>query len=266
MGYGLTFEDVKKINQPAPVTAGWGSVTRCTDVEQFSLHRIELKPGAIQPLHFYPGGEGQVFVEEGEIVVRSLDPNGTQQAVLVRQGETFAIGKFLVHGFSSKSGAVAYLFGSYIGALDKAVMAEPQDQAKAAAAALAASNLTPGGQPTSDVREKYWGKIETILDSDVAGKRILVTKGGQSSMEFHVHKHETYFIHSGLLKVGLRVGRAENRSIVLKAGESYDIHPGVMHMRMALEDTVIIEVSTRDSDTDSHLVEDGQTYSFIETT
>ena len=37
-----------------------------------------------------------------------------------------------------------------------------------------------------------------------------------------------------------------------------------MHMRMGLEDTVIIEVSTRDNDADSYLVEDGQTYSHID--
>ena len=37
-----------------------------------------------------------------------------------------------------------------------------------------------------------------------------------------------------------------------------------MHMRIALEDTVIIEVSTKDSDSDSHLVEDGKKYKFKE--
>jgi len=37
-----------------------------------------------------------------------------------------------------------------------------------------------------------------------------------------------------------------------------------MHMRMAMEDTVIIEASTRDDDGDSYLVEDGQTYRHVE--
>jgi mannose-6-phosphate isomerase-like protein (cupin superfamily) len=114
------------------------------------------------------------------------------------------------------------------------------------------------------VRKKYWGRIETILSEDVAAKRIFVAKGGQSSLEYHVEKSESYYIHSGLLRVGLRIGRAENRSIVMKAGQSYDVHPGVMHMRMGLEDTVIVEVSTRDNDSDSYLVEDGQTYRHID--
>jgi len=37
-----------------------------------------------------------------------------------------------------------------------------------------------------------------------------------------------------------------------------------MHMRMAIEDTIIIEVSTTDDDNDSHIVEDGKTYKFVE--
>jgi len=35
-------------------------------------------------------------------------------------------------------------------------------------------------------------------------------------------------------------------------------------MRIALEDTVIIEFSTLDDDGDSHIVEDGKTYKHIE--
>ena len=69
-----------------------------------------------------------------------------------------------------------------------------------------------------------------------------------------------YFIETGKLKVGLRVGRAQNTSLTLEAGEIFHINPGLMHMRMALEDTVIIEVSTKDNDSDSHIVEDGTKY------
>jgi mannose-6-phosphate isomerase-like protein (cupin superfamily) len=120
------------------------------------------------------------------------------------------------------------------------------------------------GKPTTDVREKYWGRIESIFSGEIAAKRIFVQKGGQGSLEFHVEKRETYYIHSGLVRVGLRIGRAENRSIVMRPGESYDMQPGVMHLRIGLEDSVIIEVSTRDSDSDSYLVEDGQTYRHID--
>ena len=35
-------------------------------------------------------------------------------------------------------------------------------------------------------------------------------------------------------------------------------------MRIALEDTIIIEWSNKDDDKDSHIVEDGKTYKFTE--
>jgi len=35
-------------------------------------------------------------------------------------------------------------------------------------------------------------------------------------------------------------------------------------MRIALEDTIIIEWSNKDDDGDSHIVEDGKTYTFTE--
>ena len=35
-------------------------------------------------------------------------------------------------------------------------------------------------------------------------------------------------------------------------------------MRIALEDTIVIEWSNKDDDTDSNIVEDGKKYTFIE--
>mgnify|MGYP003629956114 CR=1 FL=1 len=112
-----------------------------------------------------------------------------------------------------------------------------------------------------DVVEKYWGNMFPIFENDnFCVKRIFMKKDSQSSLEYHVKKKEMYFIETGKLKVGLRVGRAQNTSLTLEAGEIFHINPGLMHMRMALEDTVIIEVSTKDNDSDSHIVEDGTKY------
>jgi mannose-6-phosphate isomerase-like protein (cupin superfamily) len=89
-------------------------------------------------------------------------------------------------------------------------------------------------------------------------------KGSQSSLEYHVVKDEFYYIYSGRLKLGTRIGRGENTSIMLEKGDVYHIPPGLMHMRIALEDTVIIEWSNKDADTDSIIVEDGRNYDFSE--
>ena len=79
-------------------------------------------------------------------------------------------------------------------------------------------------------------------------------------MEYHIKKKESYYIETGTLKVGLRIGRAKNRSILLNEGDVFHIPVGLMHMRIAETDCVIIEVSTKDDDGDSHIVEDGRYY------
>ena len=105
----------------------------------------------------------------------------------------------------------------------------------------------------------------TLFDQlDVSVKRIHMNANTQSSMEYHIHKRESYYIEKGKLKLGLRVGRGVNKSVILTQGDVYHIEPGLMHMRIALEDTVIIELSTTDDDSDSHIVEDGKTYKFVE--
>ena len=112
--------------------------------------------------------------------------------------------------------------------------------------------------PTSDFRSKYWGSIETITNGAYTGKRLFFRKGEHSSLHFHCAKMETYFIHSGRLLIRLRAGRGEDRFFELPAGYTLNIPPGLMHQNGALEDTVIMEISTHDEDSDSFLVEDGQ--------
>jgi mannose-6-phosphate isomerase-like protein (cupin superfamily) len=113
--------------------------------------------------------------------------------------------------------------------------------------------------------EKYWGDMSTLFDQDgYSIKKIRMKAGTQSSMEYHVHKKESYYIEKGLLQLGLRIGRGENKSLVLSEGDVVHIPVGLMHMRMAIQDTTIIEVSTTDDDNDSHIVEDGKTYNFVE--
>ena len=125
--------------------------------------------------------------------------------------------------------------------------------------------IVPEIMKASPVIEKYWGSIQNIYANDEFTLKVVIMKAStQSSMEYHVKKDEYYFIKSGLLKLGLRIGRAKNISILLKAGDVYHIPPGLMHMRIALEDTEIIEWSNKDDDLDSNIVEDGKTYNFIE--
>lgn len=264
MAYGLTFDQVRQTNRPMPHHQHWGSIISLTEMPEYAMYRMDIVAGGAQQLHFFPS-RYQAFVETGEVMVRRLDRSGREHAGTVSAGEVLPLPRFLLHGFATAQGAVIYLFGPRTTEPLEAIYAESPEVAAAAFHALDQKGLPHLGQPTTDVREKYWGRIETILSNDeIAAKRIFVQTGGQGSLEYHVEKRETYYVHSGKVKVGLRIGRAENRSIVMTPGESYDVRPGVMHLRVGLEDTVIIEISTPDSDSDSYLVEDGQTYRHID--
>lgn len=112
-------------------------------------------------------------------------------------------------------------------------------------------------------KKKYWGEIiDLVNDKYGAIKIIYMKKNTQSSMEFHISKKENYFIEYGFIKLGLRYARAINGLINLKKNNSYLMKPGTIHMRMASENSKIIEMSTRDSDNDSIIVHDGKYYKF----
>lgn len=112
---------------------------------------------------------------------------------------------------------------------------------------------------------KYWGNMKTLFENDLyTVKRIFMKKNTQSSMEYHIKKQESYYIESGKLKIGTRIGRAKNTSLILNSGDIFHIPIGFLHMRIALEDTVIIELSTLDDDSDSYIVEDGKTYIHVD--
>jgi mannose-6-phosphate isomerase-like protein (cupin superfamily) len=123
----------------------------------------------------------------------------------------------------------------------------------------------PSKHLKSKVVEKYWGHMATLFQNEMfCLKEIFMRKGTQSSMEFHCTKKELYYIQEGKLKVGMKIGRGENKSLTLEKGDVFEIKPGLMHMRIALEDTTIIEVATHDQESDSHIVHDGKQYTFKE--
>ena len=42
-------------------------------------------------------------------------------------------------------------------------------------------------------------------------------------MEYHVRKDEYYYIQSGKLREGMRIGRAKNKSLILEKGDVFHI-------------------------------------------
>ncbi len=250
MTFGLTKSEIASVDRPEVRHFEWGTLRRCALLKgHYAMERFDLQ--GVLPLHFYLQRRGTYYLERGEVTVRSLLASGQAVGGRMRPGALFAFEPGELHALHAKEFSILYLF-SNDGSFEEARFAEEREPHCQAAELLTAA--------TFDHREKYWGRIESTVAQEFAGKRITMCKGGQSSLEFHCHKAESYCVHSGLLKVGLRFGRAENGSVVLESGQSFTILPGLMHMRIALEETVLFEISTRDNDKDSHLVEDGRSY------
>ncbi len=112
-------------------------------------------------------------------------------------------------------------------------------------------------------KKKYWGSILDLVNNKYGAIKIIhMNKKTQSSMEFHIHKKENYYLDHGILDIGIRHSRALNGLIKLKKNNSFLMKPGTMHMRMAKQDCKIIEMSTKDYDNDSIIVHDGKNYKF----
>jgi mannose-6-phosphate isomerase-like protein (cupin superfamily) len=203
-------------------------------------------------------------VEEGRVLLREKNRQGRTISSVVGRGAVCRADPGVAHGFYGVEASVVYGFTAAEPLAEVFLVEEPAQAARICASILSSGSYEKGSGRTFDFRQKYWGTIETVVSQEIAGKRIQLRAGSQSSLEFHCHKVETYYVHSGKVKVGLRIGRGENKSLITGAGECFEIPPGLMHMRMGIEDSVIIEVSTRDDDADSHLVEDGRTYRHVE--
>jgi mannose-6-phosphate isomerase-like protein (cupin superfamily) len=94
--------------------------------------------------------------------------------------------------------------------------------------------------------EKPWGWELIWAHTDTYVGKILFVKVGESlSLQFHVEKDESWYVQSGRARLELgEPGAAVLNEGVIAAGESFHFTPGTVHRVTALDDTMIIEVST----------------------
>jgi mannose-6-phosphate isomerase-like protein (cupin superfamily) len=94
--------------------------------------------------------------------------------------------------------------------------------------------------------DKPWGYELIWAESEQYVGKILFVRAGQAlSLQFHNVKDETVYVHEG--KVQWEIG--EPGATVLDAevvgpGTSFRIRPGTIHRMTAIEDTLMLEVST----------------------
>ena len=98
--------------------------------------------------------------------------------------------------------------------------------------------------------DKPWG-YETIwaLTDRYCGKLLFVRAGEQLSLQFHRVKDETIYVHEGRIEIEIGApGDKIPESEVVGPGTAFRIQPGVVHRWLALEDSIVLEVSTPDLD------------------
>lgn len=97
------------------------------------------------------------------------------------------------------------------------------------------------------VVERAWGVEEWIANGAYCAKRLIIPNGQIIRFHSHKKKHETFYVDSGSVKLGL-----DSEQKVLKKGDIVEVPAGYRHKVMALKDSVIIEASTHHEDADSY--------------
>jgi mannose-6-phosphate isomerase len=94
--------------------------------------------------------------------------------------------------------------------------------------------------------EKPWGhELLWALSDRYAGKLLTVEAGHALSLQFHREKDESWYVLEGRAELEFAAaGEKTTSTEVVTPGAAFRIKPGTVHRVRALEDTVILEVST----------------------
>ncbi len=94
--------------------------------------------------------------------------------------------------------------------------------------------------------EKPWGwELIWAHAEDYAGKILFVRAGHSLSLQFHRVKDESWYVQDGRAELELgEPGDAALKSEIVSAGDAFRFRPGTVHRVRAVDDTLILEVST----------------------
>jgi mannose-6-phosphate isomerase len=106
----------------------------------------------------------------------------------------------------------------------------------------------PAGEPPRRV-DKPWGHELWFAHTDrYAGKLLYVRAGQRLSTQYHEAKDETSYLLSGRLLLSRGPSADSLEDTELEPGAAWRNEPRVVHTVEALEDAVLVEVSTPELD------------------
>jgi len=99
------------------------------------------------------------------------------------------------------------------------------------------------------VISKPWGHEELWAATDTyVGKLLFIRSGHRLSLQHHEVKEETLRVLSGLIHADVGPTPTELTRLTLRPGDRLHIPPRTIHRFSAVEDTVLLEVSTTELD------------------
>ncbi len=93
--------------------------------------------------------------------------------------------------------------------------------------------------------EKPWGWELVWAEADAYVGKLLFVRAGQSlSLQYHEVKDEAWLVQEG--RAALELGELDGRleTVEITPGDAFRYRPGTVHRVTAIEDTLIVEVST----------------------
>jgi mannose-6-phosphate isomerase len=93
--------------------------------------------------------------------------------------------------------------------------------------------------------EKPWGwELVWAEADDYVGKLLFVREGEALSLQYHEVKDESWLVHQGRARLELGDVGGDLEPLEISAGDAFRFRPGTVHRVTALEDLLVVEVST----------------------
>lgn len=111
---------------------------------------------------------------------------------------------------------------------------------------LDGDSIPPGGQRRV---EKPWGhEIWWAVAPGYAAKLLYVKAGHRLSLQLHREKDEASYLLAGRLRLSIGPDADNLQTESIEPGFSWRVEPGTVHTIEAIEDAVVVEVSTPELD------------------
>jgi mannose-6-phosphate isomerase-like protein (cupin superfamily) len=93
--------------------------------------------------------------------------------------------------------------------------------------------------------EKPWGWELVWAETDAyVGKLLFVRAGEALSLQYHEVKDESWLVREGRARLELGGVGEELEPVEIEPGDAFRFRPGTVHRVSALEDLLVVEVST----------------------